>query len=83
MRLSGETGTNEMKTVRLEKLTWVLIYGGIFMAMLGLWVIDDNAALGHSLSWGGGLAILVGVLLIWLRSRRGDAAELPDEGTPR
>lgn len=73
-----------MKNAQMERLTWVLIYGGIFMVMLGLWVIDGNAALGHGLSWGGGLVVLIGALLIWLRSRRGDdAPQGPDQGAPR
>jgi drug/metabolite transporter superfamily protein YnfA len=72
-----------MKTAKLDKLVWALIYGGIFMAMMGLWVMGGDASLGHGLSWGGGLAVLVGVLLIWVRSRRGDEPAAPDEETPR
>ena len=73
-----------MKNARLESLSWVLIYGGIFMVMLGLWVIDDHAGLGHGLSWSGGLVVLIGALLIWLRSRRSaDAPQSPDPGAPR
>lgn len=78
-RLGNEP--NEMKNAQLQNLSWVLIYGGIFMVMLGLWVMTDDAGLGHGLSWGGGLTVLVGVLLIWLRSRRGDDA--PEKGAPR
>jgi hypothetical protein len=69
-----------MKAARLDGLIWALIYGGIFMVMLGLWVIADDAGLGHGLSWTGSLFVAVGVLLIWRRSRRDDGAAPPDEG---
>lgn len=68
-----------MKNGSLESLVWTLIYGGIFMVMLGLWVMDADAALGHGLAWGGGLLVAVGVLLIWLRSRRGENDAPPDK----
>lgn len=59
-----------MKTETLDKLIWKLIFFGLAAAMLGLWAIERSAVLGHSLAWGGAGAVLAGVLLIWLRSRR-------------
>lgn len=56
---------------RLEALAWVLIYGGLLSLCLGLFVQRASAPLGAALLAAGGLATLAGVLLIWLRSRRG------------
>lgn len=72
-----------MKNAQLDGLVWALVYGGLFMVMLGVWVVDDDAALGHGLGWGGGLAALVGALLIWVRSQRREAPAPPDAGAPR
>lgn len=62
-----------MQPARVETLVWVLIYGGLAVLILGLWVGGADAAVGQVLAWAGGLLALVGVLLIWVRSRmRGD-----------
>ncbi len=68
-------GTVSHKFVaRLEAVTWILIYGGLLTLVLGLWVakIDDDT--GSLLIVSGGLAAVVGVVLIYVRSRmKGDA----------
>ena len=64
------TGTVSNKfVVRLEGLTWILIYGGLLTLVLGLWVepIDDDT--GWPLIVGGALAVIVGFALIYVRSR--------------
>ncbi|WP_295639118.1 hypothetical protein [uncultured Methylibium sp.] len=61
-----------MKPARVETLVWVLIYGGLALLILGLWVRGADAAVGQVLAWAGGLLALVGVLLIWIRSRMPD-----------
>ncbi len=58
-----------MKPARVETLVWVLIYGGLAVLMLGLWIGAADVAVGRVLAWGGGALALVGVVLIWLRSR--------------
>lgn len=58
-----------MKPERLETLVWVLIYSGLAVLILGLWVRGADAAVGQVLAWAGGLLALVGVVLIWVRSR--------------
>ena len=58
-----------IKNSQLETLVWALIYGGMALGMLGVWIIGRDAALGQGLAVAGGLAVLVGLLLIWLRSR--------------
>ncbi len=54
---------------RLQKLIWVLIYGGLLTLVLGLATGRSDAALGWSLALGGGLAAAVGVVLIAVRAR--------------
>lgn len=56
--------------VWIERLVWLLIYGGLLAACLGLFLLRGGDALWGGLLLGkGGLAVLTGVLLIWLRSR--------------
>jgi F0F1-type ATP synthase assembly protein I len=56
---------------RLETLAWVLIYGGLLVLCLGLFVDRMGSTLGWTLQVAGALGALAGVVLIWLRSRRG------------
>lgn len=53
----------------LEKLIWVLIYGGIVLAGTGWFVDDDRETLGLALQITGGLAAVIGVVLIAVRAR--------------
>ena len=55
--------------VRLQALTWVLIYGGLLTLVLGLWVTPADDDTGWLLTAGGGLAAALGVVLIYVRSR--------------
>jgi hypothetical protein len=62
-----------MKTSTVETLVWVLIYGGGLTAGLGLSVQRGGNVLGHVLAVGGAVAVVGGVVLIYVRSRmRGD-----------
>lgn len=54
---------------RLEALTWVLIYGGLFMLVLGIASHDETAIGGWSLSVLGILAAVAGVVLVFVRAR--------------
>jgi hypothetical protein len=61
-----------MRNETLDKLVWVLIYGGLLAAGLGVALLrQPNEALGWPLVAGGGLLVAVGVLLIGVRARRG------------
>jgi O-antigen/teichoic acid export membrane protein len=62
-----------MKNATIETWVWVLIYGGLLAVGLGLAMQQQGTgAAGWALVVGGGVAAAVGVLLIWLRSRRKD-----------
>lgn len=58
-----------MRPATVETLVWVLIYGGLLLAVLGLAVQRLEAVLGWSLVALGALAAAVGVSLVWVRSR--------------
>ena len=54
---------------RLQKLIWVLIYGGLLTLVLGLSVQRTDASLGLTMALAGGAVAAVGALLIYVRSR--------------
>jgi hypothetical protein len=56
----------------LEKWTWLLIYGGLFLVILGVATARTDTVLGWSMATPGALAAAVGVALIYLRSRYKD-----------
>jgi xanthine/uracil/vitamin C permease (AzgA family) len=56
---------------RIAAITWVLIFGGILMLALGLVVRRTDAGLGWGISAASITAIVVGVGLVWWRSRLG------------
>ena len=53
----------------MQHLIWVLIYGGLLTLVLGLSVARTDGALGWSMVVGGGGVALLGVVLIYIRSR--------------
>jgi len=57
---------------RLEAWIWVLIYGGLFMVILGIVAGREHEALGWSLSVPGVVVTAVGAVLIYVRSRLKD-----------
>ncbi len=54
---------------RLEKWIWILIYGGMFLVILGIATGRTDASLGWSIAVPGGVVTLVGFVLIYVRSR--------------
>ena len=60
-----------MQIKRLEKWTWLLIYGGMLGISLGWFIQTGNAALGLTLMIGGGTVAAIGVALIFVRARLG------------
>ena len=61
-----------MQAARVENWIWVLIYGGLLALVIGWFVTPGNAALGGSLMVAGAVLVVVGALLVWVRSRMHD-----------
>lgn len=59
-----------MKNDSLEKLIWVLIYGGLLTLGVSFAVPEGSKALGAVLTWAGAAAAGLGAALIVVRSRR-------------
>ena len=53
----------------IENLTWVLIYGGLLLLVLGIATGRTDEATGWAIATPGGIAAAVGVVLIYVRSR--------------
>ena len=54
---------------KLEKWIWILIYGGLFVFILGIATGRSDETLGWAMAVPGALVALVGVVLIYVRSR--------------
>ena len=62
-------GTTNVRLLRMERWTWVLIYGGLLSIVLSTFV-DKIQGQGASLFLvGGALAVAAGVVMVVLRSR--------------
>ena len=59
----------KVSAARVAALTWVLIFGGMLMLALGLVLGRTDAVLGVGIVVVSVAAIVVGVLLVWVRSR--------------
>ena len=59
-----------MTNASLEKWTWVLIFVGLIVGVIGIFTAELEPALGWTIGVAGALAAVAGVLMIWLRSRR-------------
>ena len=53
----------------LEKWIWILIYAGLFALVLGIATGRNDAPLGWSIALPGVVLAIVGVVLIYVRSR--------------
>ena len=60
-----------MKTATVEALVWVLVYGGLLLLLVSLFVAHQDAALGGWLRLGGAAMVGLGLVLIVVRSRMG------------
>ena len=57
----------------MEVAIWALLYGGLALVMVGLWLIEHAAGWPHALVAVGVMLAAAGIVLIWLRSRLDDA----------
>jgi hypothetical protein len=69
---SKYNGSTDARHLRIERLTWVLIYGGLLTAVLGTFMGNAAEQSGAVLQAGGGIAVAIGVVLIFIRSRMGE-----------
>ena len=58
-----------VKTRRIGTLIWVLIFGGLFALGMGITLERSGQSFGWGFIGGGGLAVVAGCVLIWVRSR--------------
>jgi hypothetical protein len=58
-----------MTPKRIETVAWVLIYSGLLVLCLGLFLQRSSAVLGWVLVAAGALDAAAGVVMIWWRSR--------------
>lgn len=65
----GANHTTDPSVARLHKAIWSLIYGGLLLLVLGLFVEKSDAATGLIMVVAGGVAAALGFVLIYVRSR--------------
>ena len=65
----------KLPVARVELLIWVLIYGGMLSCGLGIALSRGGQGYGWGVAVAGIVAALVGVVLIWVRSRLVDRGE--------
>ena len=54
---------------RIERVTWVLIYGGLLTLILGWWVLPSDDGIGYLLLGCGAVIAVIGFLMIYVRSK--------------
>jgi vacuolar-type H+-ATPase subunit I/STV1 len=59
----------KLSTARIEVLIWVLIYAGMLSCGLGIALSRGGKGYGREVAAAGMVAAVVGVVLIWVRSR--------------
>jgi hypothetical protein len=77
--MPGSDKPTALTPARIEIITWVLIFGGLSAAILGLFVDRQpgGAMLGAALIAGGLVATALGIVLIVVRSRMAEPAAAP------
>ncbi len=64
----GANHTTDPKMVRLHKIIWSLIFGGLLTVILGIFVGKADDAIGWIMVVAGGLMTAGGAVLIYVRS---------------
>jgi uncharacterized membrane protein HdeD (DUF308 family) len=62
-------GTAHVGLMRLERTIWTLIYAGLLAVVLGVFMDRGGSAAGVTVSVVGAAVAVVGVVLIFVRSR--------------
>ncbi|MDH4449586.1 MAG: hypothetical protein QE265_03205 [Rhodoferax sp.] len=62
-------GTTQRRLVRMERLIWALIYGGLLAVVVAYFMSEPAQTLATSLTYGGAVAVAVGVVMIFVRAR--------------
>lgn len=62
---------------RIGKWSWILIYVGMVLLALGLSAQRSDAALGWGIAGLGTAMMVIGVVLVWIRSRMKNTQENP------
>ena len=64
----GANHTTDPKTLRLHKIIWSLIFGGLLTVILGIFVGKADDATGWIMVVAGGVMTAIGAVLIYVRS---------------
>ena len=59
-----------MSNKALERLVWILVYSGLLLASLGVFLMRSDTVLGWVFVIAGLVDAAAGMVLIWVRSRR-------------
>jgi vacuolar-type H+-ATPase subunit I/STV1 len=62
-------GTTNARLLRMERLIWTLVYGGLLSLVLGYFMENSQGADPTALYAIGTLATAIGILMIFIRSR--------------
>ena len=62
-------GTTNLRLLRMERWTWVLIYGGLMSIVLSTFVDKIQGQGAPAFLLGGAAAVVAGVVMVVLRSR--------------
>ena len=65
----GANHTTDPKMVRLHKIIWALIFGGLIIIILGIFVGKAGDSIGWMMLVAGGLMTTAGTVLIYVRSK--------------
>jgi membrane protein DedA with SNARE-associated domain len=61
-----------MSANRVDTWVWALVYGGMVLLGLGVAVQRSDASLGWGIAALGVMLVVIGIALIWVRSRMKD-----------
>lgn len=59
---------SETSKLRVERLAWIFIYGGLLALVLGMFLQRQDRMLGDTFQIGGTAVAGCGAALIWIRS---------------